>query len=99
LNFAIDGYNECLITYVMAASSPDHAIEPEVYHRGWAENGTFTTDNSKYGFDLILKHNYAEEYGGPLFWVHYCFLGLDPRNLSDQYANYWDLNKNHTLIN
>src|SRR5690606_39830271 len=40
-----------------------------------------------------------EQYGGPLFWSHYSFLGLDPRNLKDQYADYWEHNKNHTLIN
>ena len=26
-------------------------------------------------------------------------LGLDPRNLEDQYANYWEQNTAHTLIN
>ncbi len=37
--------------------------------------------------------------GGPLFWAHYSYIGLNPKGLSDKYANYWDLNKNHTLIN
>jgi hypothetical protein len=37
-------------------------------------------------------------YGGPLFFAHYSFLGLDPRNLEDQYANYWIQNRNHALI-
>ena len=99
MNFAIDGYNECLIAYIMAASSPEHAIDPEVYHQGWAEGGNFVTDRAAYGYKLFLKHNYAEEFGGPLFWAHYTHLGLDPRNLSDRYANYWELNRNHTLIN
>ena len=39
------------------------------------------------------------DYGGPLFFAHYSFLGLDPRNLSDAYANYWTQNVNHSLIN
>jgi hypothetical protein len=26
-------------------------------------------------------------------------MGIDPRNLSDSYANYWEQNRNHTLIN
>jgi hypothetical protein len=47
---------------------------------------------------LILKHNGAEEFGGPLFWAHYSYLGLDPNQLSDKYANYWDLNSNQTKI-
>src|SRR5690606_14768500 len=41
----------------------------------------------------------GESLGGPLFFSHYSFLGLDPRNLEDQYANYWTQNRNHTLIN
>ena len=41
----------------------------------------------------------GQELGGPLFFSHYSFLGLDPRNLEDRYANYWEQNKNHTLIN
>jgi hypothetical protein len=34
-----------------------------------------------------------------LFWSHYSFLGLDPHNLKDRYADYWQHNVNHTLIN
>lgn len=97
-NFRITGYNECLITYVMAACSPTHPVPPEVYHEGWAMSGNMTGGPTKYGLTLALKHNGAPEYGGPLFWSHYSFLGLDPRNLSDQYADYWEHNKNHVLI-
>ena len=39
------------------------------------------------------------DYGGPLFFSHYSFLGLDPHGLNDQYADYWEQNRNHTLIN
>lgn len=95
----VRGYNECLIYYIMAASSPTHAIDPEVYHQGWARNGDIVSEENTYGYDLILKHNGSEKYGGPLFWAHYSYLGLDPRGLNDQYADYWQLNENHTLIN
>ncbi|MGB8703613.1 MAG: glucoamylase family protein [Gillisia sp.] len=98
-NFKIQGYNECLITYVMAASSPDYSIKPEVYDKGWARGGDITTDVTAYGLPLILKHNTGGDKGGPLFWAHYSYLGLDPRGLSDKYANYWDLNVNHATIN
>lgn len=97
--FRITGYNECLITYVMAASSPTHPVPPEVYYEGWARNGEITGGPEKYGYSLALEHNGAPEYGGPLFWAHYSFLGLDPRNLRDQYADYWEHNRNHVLIN
>lgn len=98
MNFAIKGYDECLIAYILAASSPTHPIPASAYHNGWARKGQIKTDATVYGVPLILKHNGAES-GGPLFWSHYSYIGLNPRGLSDQYANYWDVNRNHTLIN
>jgi hypothetical protein len=38
-------------------------------------------------------------YGGPLFFSHYSFCGLDPRGLKDRYADYWQQNLNHVRIN
>lgn len=99
MNFPLQGYNECLITYIMAASSPTHSIEAKAYHEGWARSGGIVSSKTKYNIPLILKHNGAEEFGGPLFWAHYSYVGLDPNQLSDQYANYWDLNVNQTKIN
>jgi len=99
MNFPVQGYNECLILYILAASSPTYPVQHEAYHEGWARSGGIVTSSGKYGYVLTLRHNGAEEYGGPLFWSHYSYLGLDPRNLTDQYADYWLHNKNHTLIN
>ncbi|NJY61741.1 DUF3131 domain-containing protein [Salinimicrobium sp. CDJ15-81-2] len=99
MDFMIEGYNECLITYVMAASSPQHAIDPAVYHEGWARGGDIVSNEVAYGLPLILKHNTKGSRGGPLFWAHYSYLGLNPKGLSDRYANYWDVNVNHSLIN
>ncbi len=99
MDFPLEGYNEVLITYVLAAASPTHGIPSEVYHEGWARSGDITSNQNTYGYDLILHHNGAPQYGGPLFWAHYSYLGLDPRGLTDQYADYWELNRNHTLIN
>jgi hypothetical protein len=39
------------------------------------------------------------DYVGPLFFSHYSFLGLNPHGLKDRYADYWEQNQNHTLIN
>lgn len=99
MNHRVRGYNECLITYVMAASSPTHSIPAEVYHEGWARNGDIAKKTKSGGPSLSLKHNGAGENGGPLFWAHYSYLGLDPRGLKDRYADYWEHNKNHTLLN
>lgn len=101
MNFPVEGYNECLIMYVLGASSPTHGIPPEAYHEGWARNGGIKNDpgHEAFGYHLELRHNGAEQYGGPLFWAHYSYLGLDPRGLKDRYADYWRHNVNHTLIN
>lgn len=99
MNFPLEGYNETLITYILAASSPTHSIPAEAYHEGWARSGDIKADVTTYGYHLSLKHNGAEKYGGPLFWAHYSYLGLDSRGLTDRYADYWEHNTSHTLIN
>lgn len=96
INHEIRGYNESLITYVLAASSTNHSINKSVYDNGWATGNEFTNGTVYY---QKWKLPLGPEYGGPLFFAHYSFLGLDPRNLVDKYANYWDQNVNHTLIN
>lgn len=99
MKFPLSGYNECLITHVLAASSPTYPTKPEVYHEGWAKSGDIVSDKEMYGYPLVLNHNFAEEYGGPLFWAHYSYLGLNPKGLKDKYADYWQLNTNQSLIN
>jgi hypothetical protein len=95
MNMLIRGYNEALIVYILAASSLDHSINATVYQAGWANNGGIINGQSYYGYTLPVGY----DYGGPLFFAHYSFLGLDPRNLSDAYADYWTQNVNHSLIN
>lgn len=96
MNLPIRGWNEALIIYVLAAGSPTHPIDKSVYESGWARDGGMVNSGSEfYGYSLPLRN----DQGGPLFFAHYSFLGLDPRNLSDQYANYWEQNRTHTLIN
>jgi hypothetical protein len=99
MNFAVKGYNECLIMYILAASSPTHAVPAEVYHEGWAMNGKIKDTKISYNLPLSLKHQGNPPNGGPLFWAHYSYLGLDPRGLKDQYANYWDETVNQAKIN
>ena len=95
MNHPIRGYDEGLIAYVLAASSNQHSIDPAVYHQGWAFNRSFINGKEYEGITLPL----GMDYGGPLFFAHYSFLGLDPRGLHDQYADYWEQNVSHTLIN
>ncbi len=92
----ITGWNEALITYVMAASSPTYPVSKGVYDTGWAQNGAIKNGNVYYGVTLPL----GESYGGPLFFTHYSFLGIDPDNLSDAYcSNYFTQNSAHAQIN
>lgn len=95
INLPVKGWNEALIVYVLAASSPTYPITKNVYTNGWASNGNIKSNRNHYGYNMPL----GPSFGGPLFFSHYSFLGLDPRNLQDQYANYWDQNTAHTLIN
>lgn len=99
MNFPVGGYNECLIMYVLAASSPTHPISKAVYDEGWAGNGAIKKDTVYYGLQTVLNHfEHDDAPVGPLFWAHYSYLGLNPKGLKDQYADYWQLNQNHALI-
>jgi len=94
INLKIQGWNESLITYVLAASSPTHPINKSVYDQGWAKNGSMKNGTTNYGLTLPL----GPQLGGPLFLSQYSFLGIDPRGLKDDYADYELQTKNHTLI-
>jgi len=95
MNMPISGWNEGLIVYVLAASSPTHAITKSVYDSGFARNGAMKNGNTFYGVTLPL----GEDNGGPMFFAHYSFLGLNPTHLFDTYANYWTQNTAHAKIN
>jgi hypothetical protein len=94
-NQTITGWNEALITYVLAASAPIDSIPRVVYDNGWAGNGTIRNGASYFGVALPL----GPAQGGPLFFTHYSFLGINPHGLSDAYANYWTQDTAHTRIN
>ncbi len=95
LNVRIEGWDEALITYVMAAASPTHSIPQIVYTHGWANDGGIKNGSSYFGVTLPLGP--AE--GGPLFFEHYSFLGINPNGLSDTYASYDVQTKAHSMIN
>ena len=95
INAQIRGWNEALITYVLAASSVNYSIPKIVYDNGWAQNGGIVNNNSYYGYQLPL----GPAIGGPLFFEHYSFLGINPNGLTDVYANYQTQTINHTKIN
>lgn len=95
MNFPIRGFNECLITYILALSSPTHPINPSVYRHTWINSPDFLNGHTYLGYKLDLGF----PYGGPLFFTHYSFLGLDPHQMQDPYTFYWKRNLIQTLIN
>jgi hypothetical protein len=97
MNHPIGGYNECFITYILAVASPTYPITYEVYDKTWKKYEAWHFVNGKefLGYKLPLGF----DWGGPLFFEHYSYLSLDPRQMQDEHTNYWDLVVKHTLIN
>ncbi len=95
VNVPVQGWNETLITYVLAASSTTHGIPKAVYDSGFARNGNIRNNNTYYGYTLPL----GPSLGGPLFFEQYSFLGINPNGLTDAYANYQTQAINHSKIN
>lgn len=99
MDFPIGGYNECLVMYVLAAASPTHPISKEVYDQGWALNGNIVSKDSLYDIPLVLNYYENDDADiGPMFWAHYSYVGLNPKVLKDQYADYWKLVQNQARI-
>lgn len=95
VNVPVQGWNETLITYVLAASSTTYPINKAAYDSGFARNGAMVNNKYFYGYQLPL----GPDYGGPLFFEHYSFMGINPKTLTDQYANYQTQTLNHSKIN
>jgi hypothetical protein len=96
MNFPVFGYDEALITYIVAASSKSHPISKQVYINTWVNNNGWKNGKTYYGLNLPLG-NYDK--GGPLFFEQYTYMGIDPHQLMDSMGvDYWVQVKNHTLI-
>ena len=96
--FVFHGWNETMIAYVLAVASPTKASSIGAltfYRGGWGNNGSITNYRLKYDIPLYV----GNDYGGPLFFTHYSFIGFDPRNIRDLYTNYFVHNKNQSLVN
>lgn len=94
MNHRIKGFDETLITYVLAVSSPTHPIDAKIYEACFKKSPYFLNGKSYFG----IKLNLGMDYGGPLFFTHYSFLGLNPNGLTDRHTNYFEQNKAHALI-
>ncbi|MCW5923615.1 MAG: T9SS type A sorting domain-containing protein [Saprospiraceae bacterium] len=93
MNFPLRGFNETHITYLLAAASPTHGVPGSLYQTGWTA-GNYANASTYYGYPIFC----GPPAGGPLFFAHYSYLGFDPRNVKDAFCNYFQRNRNHSLI-
>lgn len=98
MNFPIYGWNECLITYIMAASSPLFPISKDVYESCWKAGEGYRNTKEHYGITSPLG-DWGESLCGPLFFEHYTFQGIDPNGLVDEEeVHYFEQGRAHTLL-
>ena len=107
------GFNEVMITYLLAIASPTHSIPANLYYSGWASQDPRAleyrqgwggaTDGDHYGNGHTyygIKLDVGVGTGGPLFFTHYSFFGFDPHSLGDRFTHsYFENNRNIALIN
>ncbi len=94
MNMQVAGWNEAMIVYILGIASPTHGVPATLFKNGWAGNSYYKNGKTFYGYKLDV----GWDYGGPLFFAHYSFLGFDPRNKKDSFTNYFTNNKHHSLI-
>lgn len=94
MNHKIHGFDETFIAYVLGVSSPTHPIDPEIYETCYKDSPVYFNGKEYCGVKLEL----GMDFGGPLFFTHYSFLGLDPRAVTADGFNLYERNKAHSLI-
>ncbi|WP_165040104.1 glucoamylase family protein [Dysgonomonas sp. ZJ709] len=114
INHRLIGWNETMITYLLAIASPTHGVSKDIYYTGWASQDQYaqdyranwgqTRDGSMYSNGNTyqgVKLDVGVSTGGPLFFLHYSYLGFDPRGIKDKYVSkdYFDNFRNIALIN
>jgi exo beta-1,2-glucooligosaccharide sophorohydrolase (non-reducing end) len=112
INHTLVGWNETMVTYLLAIASPTHAVPASMYYSGWANQdstgikyrsgwgGTMEGSNYTNGNTYYgIKLDVGVSNGGPLFFTHFSYMGYDPRMLTDRYTNYYKNNKDISLIN
>jgi hypothetical protein len=95
MNMKVTGWNEAAIVYLLAIASPTYGVPASIWNTGWKASSNYVNGKSFYGHKLYV----GWDYGGPLFFAHYSFLGFDPRDKKDDNVYYFVQNRNHSLIN
>ena len=96
INHRLTGWNEVMITYLLAIASPTHGVPASLYYTGWAGvPNEYINGHTYFG----IKLDVGMGTGGPLFFTDYSYMGFDPRGLRDRFTNYFDNNRNMARIN
>jgi len=111
IDHRLTGFNETMITYLLAIASPTHSVPAKLYYTGWAGqseaaiayrsgwSGSTEGDRYRNGHTYYgIKLDVGAGTGGPLFFTQYSYMGFDPRGIRDRYTNYFDNNRNLALI-
>jgi exo beta-1,2-glucooligosaccharide sophorohydrolase (non-reducing end) len=112
IHHTLIGWNETMVTYLLAIASPTHPVPASMYYSGWANqdstgikyrsNWGQTADGSMYTNGKTyfgIKLDVGVSNGGPLFFTHYSYMGYDPHFITDKYTNYFTNNQNIAKIN
>ncbi len=112
IDHRLTGFNETMITYLLAIASPTHGVPADLYYTGWAGqsqaaiayrsgwSGSTEGDHYQNGHTYYgIKLDVGVGTGGPLFFTQYSFMGFDPRGIHDRYTDYFENNRNIALIN
>ncbi len=112
INHRLTGWNEVMITYLLAIASPTHGIPASLYYTGWAGQSDAAVRyrqawgqsaagdhyaNGRSFFGIKLAVGVGK--GGPLFFTHYSFMGFDPRGIRDRFTDYFRNNRAMARIN
>ena len=95
MGMKITGFNEAMITYVLALASPTHPISREAA-RHWYSTHEYEPKSAD-GYTIEAANAHA----GCMFLSHYSFIGLDPRRMADSRVTkgYMVRNITHALMN
>ncbi len=95
----LEGWNEVMITYMLAIASPTHAVPASLYHTGYTREGVGTPYGIQHTyFGIPLTQGYVPNSPGPLFFTQYSYMGYDPRGVRDKYSNYFRNNTNEARV-
>ena len=111
INHPLIGWNETMIAYLLAISSPTHPVPPGMYYTGWAGQSQRAIDYRQgwsrttqgdhyYNGNTYYGHklDVGEGNGAELFFTQFSFFAFDPRDKHDKYTNYFKNNRNICLI-